>query len=50
MQTRKAILVKRGDGEMWIPQVAVHASSEVRYRGQTGKLVVKTWWAETRGL
>jgi len=52
-QTLKAIRVKHGDKldrEMWIPRSALHSTSEVGMRSLTGKLVVKTWWAETRGL
>lgn len=50
VQTRKAILVKYGEREMWIPRSALHSTSEVGMRAQTGKLVVQTWWAESRGL
>lgn len=51
--TLKAIRVRHGNNlerEMWIPRSALHATSEVGVRAPTGKLVVKTWWAESRGL
>jgi hypothetical protein len=43
-----AILVEfqRLGEERWIPQSVVHPDSEVYKKGQKGKVIVYTWWAE----
>ena len=50
--TEKAISVIHSDGktEMWVPLSVIHDDSEVWTNNQTGKLVVKRWWAEKQGL
>jgi len=46
-ETEKAILVAlTGSGEKWIPKSVVHDDSEVWKKDDTGKLIVKMWWAE----
>lgn len=46
-QTSKAILARFPDGrERWIPQSCIHDDSEVFKDGDTGKLVVKKWFAD----
>lgn len=47
--TDKAVLVRIGDNETWIPQSVVHDDSEVWTAGSEGKVVVKKWWAEKNG-
>lgn len=47
--TSKAVLVRIGDKEIWIPQSVVHDDSEVFKAGDEGKVVVLTWWAEKNG-
>jgi hypothetical protein len=50
-QTPKAILCRFKDGkERWVPQSCVHEDSEVWNDGDTGKLVVKAWFAEKMKL
>lgn len=48
-ETPKAILVVLGNKEVWVPQAAVHDDSEIWRQGQTGKLVVCSWFARARG-
>ena len=52
-ETDKAILVEFANGdETWIPKSQIHDDSEV-YDSRihsSGKLVVKTWFAEKNGL
>jgi hypothetical protein len=54
-QTPLAIEVIRDDGtRLWVPVSVLHDESEV-YRcvagdGDTGKLIVKRWWAVRRGF
>lgn len=45
----KGAKVKKDD-EMWIPQSVIHDDSEVYASGQSGDVVVETWWAEDRGF
>lgn len=57
--TPKALLIV-GDGlekcyadgakGLWVPRTVIHDDSEVFEKGDTGTLVLKTWWAEDRGL
>lgn len=50
-ETEKAILVAfEGSGERWVPKSVVHDDSEIWKKGDTGKLVVKMWWAEKNVL
>jgi hypothetical protein len=53
-KTDRAILVQFegvGGRELWIPQSAVHADSEVwKNVGDTGELIVEQWLAEREGL
>lgn len=49
-ETDKAILVTRGKGELWIPKSVLHDDSEVYEGGDSGKLIVQTWWAEKQEL
>lgn len=52
-ETEKAILIKHEDfdeGQQWIPQSQIHADSEIWEDGQSGALVIKTWFAEKLGL
>jgi hypothetical protein len=50
-ETEKAILVSlEGAGEKWIPKSVVHDDSEIWKKDDTGKLVVKMWWAEKNVL
>ena len=37
------------DKSVWIPQSQVHADSEVWKNGQSGELVVTSYWAEKQG-
>jgi len=47
----KAVLVElESGGEHWIPKSVLHDDSEVWKNGQSGDVVVKTWWAEKEGL
>lgn len=49
-ETAKAILCVPDNGEQfWIPKSVVHDDSEAWKKGDTGKLVVKKWWAEKNG-
>lgn len=47
--TDRAVLVRIGDKEIWIPQSVVHDDSEVFKEGDEGKIVTKQWWAERNG-
>lgn len=51
-QSAKALLVRVGDKEAWIPQSVIHDDSEVFDKTHTtpAKLVVHGWWARKEGL
>jgi hypothetical protein len=49
-ETAKAILVRCGDEQAWIPKSQVHEDSEVYAKDTNGKLIVTLWWAEKEGL
>lgn len=49
-QTERAICVRIGKRELWVPQSVVDDDSEVYARGDHGKLVVAAWFAEKEGL
>lgn len=51
-ETEKAlkVLLDGADEEMWVPKSCVHDDSEVWKKGDEGKLVVKTWFAEKNAL
>ncbi len=49
-ETAKAILFVPDDGEQfWVPKSCVHDDSEIWKKEDSGKLVVKSWWAEKNG-
>lgn len=49
--TALALLVKIPPrGETWVPQSVISEDSEVWKEGDTGRLVVRRWWAEQEGL
>lgn len=49
-ETAKALLcVPIKGGQYWIPKSVVHDDSEVWKKDDSGKLVVKYWWAEKNG-
>ena len=46
-ETAKALLCIPEEGEQyWIPKSVVHDDSEAWKKGDSGKLIVKKWWAE----
>lgn len=48
--TDKAVRVELESGDvLWIPASVVHDDSEVYNVGDTGDVVVQTWWAEKNG-
>lgn len=57
-ESDKALLVKCKDNDefnetkdgRWVPKSCVHDDSEVFKKGDEGKFIVKTWWAEKNGL
>ena len=50
VETAKAVLcVFDKGGQLWVPKAVVHDDSEVWKKDDTGRLVVKTWWAEKNG-
>lgn len=49
-QTPKAILVVIKGAEHWIPQSQIDDDSEVYKDGDTGTLIIKSWFAEKLGL
>ena len=49
-ETAKAILVSDGDDQLWVPKSVIHDNSEIWKTGQSGNLVVETWFAENEGL
>lgn len=51
-ETAKALLVRVGSRELWVPKSLVDDDSEVfdADENATGKLVVPLWWAEKEGL
>ncbi len=49
--TSLAICCVGGSGkERWVPQSVIHEDSFVWRKGDSGKLVVKRWWAEKNGF
>ena len=50
--TARAIIVKLSEysRELVVPESVVHETSEVKARGDRGKLVVARWWAEREKL
>lgn len=48
--TKKALLVRLDDREVWIPQSQIHDDSEVYQEGDEGELVVARWFAEKEEL
>ncbi len=48
-ESEKALLVRIGEKETWIPKSVVHDDSEVWKTDDDGKIVVKLWWAEKNG-
>lgn len=49
-ETAKAILVRCGDKQCWVPKSQVSDDSEVYGYEDAGKLIVKAWFAEKEGL
>lgn len=49
-ETDKAILVRLGDEEHWVPKSVVLDESEVFEKGGIGALVVEEWFARKNGL
>ena len=49
-ETEKAVMVRVGQRDYWIPQSAIHADSEVWKLGDSGKLVAAHWWASRNGF
>lgn len=51
IKTERAIMIRHENGrDYWIPQSQIHADSEVWRKGQSGRLVVKTWVARDKGI
>lgn len=50
-QTAKALLVRVGEKEAWVPKSVIHDDSEV-YEAASGegKLIVQGWWGRKEGL
>lgn len=49
-ETDKALLVRLGDEEHWVPKSVVHDDSEIFAKGDVGELVVMEWFAKKNGL
>ena len=50
-ETNHAVLVTDGVGfEEWIPKSQIHDDSEIYKDGQTGDLVIQSWFAEKLGV
>jgi len=49
-ETDKALLCAIDDRELWLPFSQIHKASEVQRVGDTGRLVVRRWFAERVGL
>jgi len=51
-QTEKAVRIHLDDENTprWIPKSVLHDDSEVYQTGDTGKVIVKQWWAEKNGF
>lgn len=49
-QTDKAIQVRIGKRELWVPQSQVHDDSEVYALGHDGVLVLRGWFARKEGI
>lgn len=51
-ETKDAILVRLADTqEFWVPKSVIHDNSEVySLKNSDGTLIVKEWWAESRGM
>lgn len=47
--TEKALLVEFDGEEHWVPHSVIHDDSEVYQITDTGKLVIKRWWAQKQG-
>lgn len=48
--TADAVLCLIDSRQVWVPQSVIHEDSEVFEAGQSGKLVLMTWWAVREGL
>jgi hypothetical protein len=49
-ETDKAVLVRIGDKEIWVPKSCIHDDSEAHsLEANEGTVVVKRWWAEKNG-
>jgi hypothetical protein len=49
-ETAKAIACIIDGRTMWVPKAVVDDDSSVFEEGQSGKLVLKSWWVEKEGL
>jgi hypothetical protein len=51
-ETDKALLcMLEGEEEVWVPKSVIHDDSEVySMKANTGRLMVKGWWARKMGL
>lgn len=48
--TASAILVSDGTVEVWIPKSQIGSLSEVKDKGDKGRLLIPEWLAQDRGL
>lgn len=48
--TEQAVLCLIDSRKVWVPQSVIHDDSEVFEAGQSGKLVIFSWWAVREGL
>ncbi len=49
-ESDKALLIKIGDKEIWVPKSVIHDDSEAfDMKNAEGTVVVKRWWAEKNG-
>lgn len=49
-ETDKALLVKIGEEEMWMPKSQIHEDSSVFREGDEGQLIISKWIAEQKEL
>jgi hypothetical protein len=49
-ETAKALLVGVGPVQFWVPKSALHVSNAVNHKLDTGKLVLKYWFARKEKL
>lgn len=49
-QTEKAVLVRVGDAEVWLPWSQIDEGSDVRRDGDSGRVYIPRWLAEEKDL